>query len=181
MRNMRRLLIRQPYSCGSEYSFLSDKKACNFLIVSQQPVVSLSNVVPSQSLVFLKGAQIAVETPSRIFSIPVVEASCFTLASPLSSATAFLRRVTGDCKSCCKSFLSVSPRGGISTCCHGCHMAIAGFLDRMWLALRASGLSMAPLGYAAKFDPFLSLDCAPTPAPSTLVQSKERKGSNFAI
>ena len=31
----------------------------------------------------------------------------------------------------------------------------------------------------AKFDPFLSLDCAPTP--STLAQSEERKGSNFAI
>ena len=30
-----------------------------------------------------------------------------------------------------------------------------------------------------KFDPFLSLDCAPTP--STLAHSKERKGSNFAI
>ena len=38
--------------------------------------------------------------------------------------------------------------------------------------------TMAPLRYAAKFDPFLSLDCAPTP--STLAQSKERKGSNFA-
>ena len=38
---------------------------------------------------------------------------------------------------------------------------------------------MAPLRYAAKFDPFLSLDGAPTP--STLAQSKERKGSNFAI
>ena len=38
---------------------------------------------------------------------------------------------------------------------------------------------MAPLRCAAEFDPFLSLDCAPTP--STLVQSKERKGSNFAI
>ena len=38
---------------------------------------------------------------------------------------------------------------------------------------------MAPLRYAAKFDPFLSLDCAPTP--STRAQSKERKGSNFAI
>ena len=36
--------------------------------------------------------------------------------------------------------------------------------------------TMAPLRYAAKFDPFLSLDCAPTP--STLAQSKERKGSN---
>ena len=33
----------------------------------------------------------------------------------------------------------------------------------------------------AKFDPFLSLDCAPTPSPSTPAQSKERKGSNFAI
>ena len=38
---------------------------------------------------------------------------------------------------------------------------------------------MAPLRYTAKFDPFLSLDCAPTP--STLAQSKVRKGSNFAI
>ena len=38
---------------------------------------------------------------------------------------------------------------------------------------------MAPLRYAAKFDPFLSLDCAPKP--STLAQSKERKRSNFAI
>ena len=38
---------------------------------------------------------------------------------------------------------------------------------------------MAPLCCAAKFDPFLSLDCAPTP--STLAKSKERKGSNFAI
>ena len=38
---------------------------------------------------------------------------------------------------------------------------------------------MAPLRYAAKLDPFLSLDCAPTP--SLLAQSKERKGSNFAI
>ena len=36
-------------------------------------------------------------------------------------------------------------------------MAIAGFLDRMCLALWASGLW---LRYAAKFDPFLSLDCA---------------------
>ena len=38
---------------------------------------------------------------------------------------------------------------------------------------------MAPLRYAAKFDPFLSLDCASTL--SALAQSKERKGSNFAI
>ena len=39
--------------------------------------------------------------------------------------------------------------------------------------------TMAPLHYAAEFDPFLSLDRDPTP--STLAQSKERKGSNFAI
>ena len=39
--------------------------------------------------------------------------------------------------------------------------------------------TMAPLRYATKLDPFLSLDCAPTP--STPAQSKERKGSNFAI
>ena len=39
--------------------------------------------------------------------------------------------------------------------------------------------TMAPLRYAAKFDFLLSLDCAPRP--STLAQSKGRKGSNFAI
>ena len=39
--------------------------------------------------------------------------------------------------------------------------------------------TMAPLGCTAKFDPSLSLHCAPTL--STLAQSKERKGSNFAI
>ena len=38
---------------------------------------------------------------------------------------------------------------------------------------------MAPLRCAAKLDLFLSLDCAPPPC--TLAQSKERKGSNFAI
>ena len=38
--------------------------------------------------------------------------------------------------------------------------------------------TMAPLRYTAKLDPFLSLDCAPTP--STLAQFKERKGSCFA-
>ena len=38
---------------------------------------------------------------------------------------------------------------------------------------------MAPLRCAAKCDPFLFLECAPTS--STLAQSKERKGSNFAI
>ena len=40
---------------------------------------------------------------------------------------------------------------------HGCQMAIVIFLDRMCLALRASGRW---LRYAAKFDPFLSFDCA---------------------
>ena len=39
--------------------------------------------------------------------------------------------------------------------------------------------TMAPLGYAAKFDPFLSLDCARVD--SMGAQSKERKGSNFAV
>ena len=39
--------------------------------------------------------------------------------------------------------------------------------------------TMAPLHYTATFDPFLSYDCAAMP--STLAQSKERKGSNFAI
>ena len=57
-------------------------------------------------------------------------------------------------------------------------MAIAGFLES-YVFGPLGFWTMAPLRYAAKFDPFLSLDCAPTP--STLVQSKERKGSNFAI
>ena len=67
----------------------------------------------------------------------------------------------------------------IETYCakHGCQMAIAGFLGSY--VFGPSGFwTMAPLRYAAKLDPFLSLDCAPTP--STLAQSKERKGSNFA-
>ena len=38
---------------------------------------------------------------------------------------------------------------------------------------------MAPLHYAAKFDPFLSLDCARVEGMGA--QSNERKGSNFAI
>ena len=57
-------------------------------------------------------------------------------------------------------------------------MAIARFLVRMDLALRASGLWLHN-ATLQNFDAFLSLDCAPTP--SNLVQSKERKGLNFAI
>ena len=38
--------------------------------------------------------------------------------------------------------------------------------------------TMAPLRYAAKFDPFLSLDCARVEA--VRAQSKERMGSNYA-
>ena len=61
---------------------------------------------------------------------------------------------------------------------HGCQMTIAGFLESY--VFGPSGFwTMALLRYAAKFDPFFSLDCAPTP--STLAQSKERKGSNFAV
>ena len=41
--------------------------------------------------------------------------------------------------------------------------------------------TMAPLHYTAKFDPFSFLGLRPPPPPSTLAQSKERKGSNFAI
>ena len=58
-------------------------------------------------------------------------------------------------------------------------MAITGFLESYMFG--PSGFwTMAPLRYAAIFDPFLSLDC-PVLMPSTLAQSKERKGSNFAI
>ena len=45
---------------------------------------------------------------------------------------------------------------------HGCKMATSRSLDRMCLALRGFW-TMAPLRYAAKFDPFLTLDRAPTP------------------
>ena len=57
-------------------------------------------------------------------------------------------------------------------------MAIARFLES-YVFGPLGFWTMAPLRCAAKLDPFLSLDCAP--APSTLSQSKERKGSNFAI
>ena len=52
-------------------------------------------------------------------------------------------------------------------------MAITRFLDHMRLAIRASGLWIR---YATLQN---LIPCAPTP--STLAQSKERKGSNFAI
>ena len=61
---------------------------------------------------------------------------------------------------------------------HGCQMAIAGFIDHTYVFGSLGFWTMALLR-AAKFDPFVSLGCAPTP--STLAQSKERKGSNFAI
>ena len=50
---------------------------------------------------------------------------------------------------------------------------------RMYVSGPSGFWTLAPLRCAAKFDPFLFLDCAPTP--SILAQSKERKGSNFAI
>ena len=52
-------------------------------------------------------------------------------------------------------------------------------ISRSYLCGPLGFWTMAPLCYAAKFDPFLSLDCAPTH--STLGQSKEKKGSDFAI
>ena len=64
-----------------------------------------------------------------------------------------------------------SPNSAFSRSNHGCQMAVAKIYDCGHLALRASR-TMAPLRCAAKFDPFLSLNCAPTP--SALAQSKER-------
>ena len=60
-------------------------------------------------------------------------------------------------------------------------MAIAGFSESY--VFGPSGFwTLAPLRYTAKFDPFLSLDCGDcAPTPSILAQSKEMKGSNFAI
>ena len=60
---------------------------------------------------------------------------------------------------------------------HGCQMVISQIL--ISFVFGPSGFwTIAPLRYAAKFDLFLSLDWAL--APSTLAQSKERKGSKFA-
>ena len=60
---------------------------------------------------------------------------------------------------------------------HGCQMTIAIFLDCMCLALRASGLwfRYATLQNVIPSFPWIA------PRPSTLAQSKERKGSHFAI
>ena len=60
---------------------------------------------------------------------------------------------------------------------HGCQMAIAGFLES-YVFGPLGFWTMAVLRYAAKFDPFLSLDCARVEGVGA--QSKERKGSNFA-
>ena len=57
-------------------------------------------------------------------------------------------------------------------------MEIAQFLDCMHLALQA-WKTMAPLRYAAKFDPFLSLDCAPMT--SNLTWSKPRNGRDHIL
>ena len=67
--------------------------------------------------------------------------------------------------------------GGSGDSRHGCQMATAGFLESY--VFGPSGVwTMAPLRCAAKFDPFLSLDCARVEGVGA--QSKERKGSNFA-
>ena len=59
-------------------------------------------------------------------------------------------------------------------------MAIAGFF-RSYMFGPSGFWTMAPLSYAAKLDPFPSFRWIAPPTPSTLAQSKERKGSNFAI
>ena len=56
-------------------------------------------------------------------------------------------------------------------------MATAVFLE-LYVFGPSGFWSMTPLRYAAKFDPFLSLDCAKVEGVGA--QSKERKGSNFA-
>ena len=60
---------------------------------------------------------------------------------------------------------------------HGCQMAMAGFLES-YVFGPLGFWTMAPLRYAAKFDAFLSLDCARVEGVGA--QSKERKASNFA-
>ena len=53
---------------------------------------------------------------------------------------------------------------------HGCQMALAGFLES-YVFGPLGFWTMDPLRYAAKLDPFLSLDCA----------GVEGGGANFAI
>ena len=69
-------------------------------------------------------------------------------------------------------------RGERSLGDHGCQMATARFLNHMCLALPASGLWLryATLQNLIPSFPWI----APPRRPSTLAQSKERKGSNFA-
>ena len=72
---------------------------------------------------------------------------------------------------------SGAKRGAAASGRHGCQMAIAGFLES-YVFCPSGFWTMAPICYAAKFDPFLSLDCARVEGVGA--QSKERKGSNFA-
>ena len=67
----------------------------------------------------------------------------------------------GLLRSLCTSFPNMATRERVRRN-QGCQMAITRFLHRMCLVLWASGLQLC---YAAKFDPFLSLDCAPRPPP----------------
>ena len=64
-------------------------------------------------------------------------------------------------------------RPSSSSYSHGCQMTIA----RSYVFGPSGFWTMALLRYAAKLDPFLSLDSSPMPF--TLVQFKERKGSHF--
>ena len=103
-RNMRRLLIRHPYSCGSAYSLFSDKKLCRLLVISQQPVVSLSKISMSHVLNLTMGAPIADEMSSRIFLIHVD-----AVPSPWFPAVVSIERAADLCECCCNlSHISTS-------------------------------------------------------------------------
>ena len=92
----------------------------------------------------------------------------------------------------CRSKHGMSSRDEIDVKCHEHALTMHGRWERQetWLpdgysqifrsyVFGPSGFwTMAPLRYAAKFDPFLSLDCARVEGVGA--QSKERKGSNFA-
>ena len=75
-------------------------------------------------------------------------------------------------------YATLAPHSSPLIAMHGCQVTIARFLDRMCLALRAAGLW---LRYATLQNLIPSFPWIAPPTPSTLAQSKERKGSNFAI
>ena len=81
--------------------------------------------------------------------------------------------VINDMRGQCRWEKDGTPVGIFPGKYHDCQMAIAKIF-RLYVFGPSGFWTMAPLHYAAKFDPFLSLDCARVEGVGA--QSKERKG-----